>query len=77
MIDRYVIRSSFGSDDFGDLSYVSERGALQHVGRLLDEHGSDLKVEIFFNELARPIWSAKRISDWNNAGRPDLAVYDQ
>ncbi len=44
MVDRYVVRSSFGSDDLGDVSYVSERGALQHVGSRIQRPNTWLRT---------------------------------
>ncbi len=77
MADRYIVKSSLISRKFGSFIYLKEREALFKTAELLDKHGSNLKVEIFLNDLPPPLWSAKRISDWDKSGRPNMAVYDR
>ena len=65
MTDCYVVKSRLGADELPSWPCNSEKEALDKSAALFDEHGPELHVEIFLNDVPPPLHPARQMAQWN------------
>jgi hypothetical protein len=63
--DRYVVKGTLGADTLPSWPCNSEQEAFQKAAELFDEHGRQLRVEIFLNDRLPPLYGAELVAKWN------------
>jgi hypothetical protein len=69
MADRYVLKRVLGAEELGSLPFSSEEQALEKAATLFDQHGPNLQLEIWLNDMPPALRAAIWMADWNRRRR--------
>jgi len=67
MADRYVLKRVVGAEELGGLPFSSEEQALEKAATLFDQHGPNLQLEIWLNDMPPALRGAIWMADWNRS----------
>jgi hypothetical protein len=65
MADKYIVKGTLGTDTLSSWPCNSQQEAFQKAAQLFDEHGRQLRVEIFLNDRLPPLYGAELVAKWN------------